>query len=50
MNELFLPEQTIPEGVRPTNDLRDALAGAEIVVSVMPRITAGGCLKACALI
>ncbi len=36
VNELFLPEQTIPQGVRPTNDLRDALAGAEIVVSVMP--------------
>ena len=36
VNELFLPEQTIPEGVRPTNDLRDALTGAEIVVSVMP--------------
>jgi glycerol-3-phosphate dehydrogenase (NAD(P)+) len=36
VNELFLPEQTIPQGVHPTNDLRDALAGAEIVISVMP--------------
>lgn len=36
VNDLFLPEQAIPQGVHPTNDLRDALAGAEIVISVMP--------------
>ena len=35
-NELFLPGQSIPETVTPTNDLAQALAGAEIVVSVMP--------------
>lgn len=36
VNELFLPGQPIPEVVRATNDLEDALRGAEIVVSVMP--------------
>ena len=35
-NELFLPGQTIPETVTATNDWKEALAGAEIVVSVMP--------------
>ena len=36
VNELFLPAQPIPESVRATNDLADALRGAEVVVSVMP--------------
>ncbi len=35
-NEFFLPGQHIPEAVRATNCLQDALRGAEIVVSVMP--------------
>ncbi|HYA95046.1 MAG TPA: NAD(P)H-dependent glycerol-3-phosphate dehydrogenase [Terriglobales bacterium] len=35
-NELFLRGQCIPEAVRATNSLAEALAGAEIVVSVMP--------------
>ncbi|MBZ5570752.1 MAG: NAD(P)-dependent glycerol-3-phosphate dehydrogenase [Acidobacteriia bacterium] len=35
-NELYLPGQTIPECVVPTNDYKEALHGAEIVVSVMP--------------
>ena len=36
MNELFLPEQSIPETVSPTGSLQEALHEAEIVVSVMP--------------
>ena len=36
VNELFLPGQIIPHSVIPTHDLADALAGAGIVVSVMP--------------
>lgn len=36
INELFLPEQIIPELVSPTGSLQEALEGAEIVVSVMP--------------
>jgi glycerol-3-phosphate dehydrogenase (NAD(P)+) len=36
VNELFLPEQTIPEGVHATNDLAEALRDSEIVISVMP--------------
>lgn len=36
VNELFLAGETIPETVRATNDLSDALHGAQIVVSVMP--------------
>lgn len=36
VNELFLPEQTIPAVVQATNDLGEALQGAEIVISVMP--------------
>ena len=36
VNELFLPDQLIPASVSATNDLRAALEGAEIVVSVMP--------------
>jgi glycerol-3-phosphate dehydrogenase (NAD(P)+) len=35
-NELFLRGQSIPEAVRATNSLQEALRGAEIVVSVMP--------------
>jgi len=36
VNELFLPGQIIPHSVVPTQDLGRALAGAKIVVSVMP--------------
>ncbi|MGA8493495.1 MAG: NAD(P)H-dependent glycerol-3-phosphate dehydrogenase [Terriglobales bacterium] len=36
VNELFLPEQTIPDSVSVTGSFEDALRGAEIVVSVMP--------------
>lgn len=36
INDLFLPGLTVPPGVRATNDLKEALAGAELVVSVMP--------------
>lgn len=36
INAMFLPGCPVPECVRPTNDLKEALAGAEIVVSVMP--------------
>ena len=35
-NDLFLPGFQVPEGVRPTNDFKEALSEAEIVVSVMP--------------
>jgi glycerol-3-phosphate dehydrogenase (NAD(P)+) len=36
VNELFLPGHSIPGCVSPTGDLREALQGARIVVSVMP--------------
>lgn len=36
VNQLFLPGMTIPETVRCTNSLAEALSGAAIVVSVMP--------------
>jgi len=36
LNEAFLPGHPIPESVTPFNDLAGALAGASIVVSVMP--------------
>ncbi len=36
VNDLFLPEQIIPESVSPTGSLPEALEDAEIVVSVMP--------------
>jgi glycerol-3-phosphate dehydrogenase (NAD(P)+) len=36
VNELFLPDYSIPEAVVVTNALEEALAGAELVVSVMP--------------
>ena len=35
-NDLFLPGGTIPESVRATNSLEEALRGAEMVLSVMP--------------
>jgi len=35
-NALFLPGQPIPEAVLVTNELQEALRGAEIVISVMP--------------
>jgi glycerol-3-phosphate dehydrogenase (NAD(P)+) len=35
-NDLFLPGQRIPDLVQATNDLAQALAGAEIVLTVMP--------------
>src|SRR5262249_49327273 len=36
VNELFLPGQAVPESVTATDNLGEALRGAEIVVSVMP--------------
>jgi glycerol-3-phosphate dehydrogenase (NAD(P)+) len=36
LNQLFLPEYPVPESVTCTNDLAEALSGAELVVSVMP--------------
>jgi glycerol-3-phosphate dehydrogenase (NAD(P)+) len=36
INEAFLPGQQIPESVRATTNLREAVEGAEVVVSVMP--------------
>jgi glycerol-3-phosphate dehydrogenase (NAD(P)+) len=36
MNELFLPDFPVPRTILATNDLGEALAGAEVVVSVMP--------------
>ena len=36
VNERFLPAQSIPKSVSVTGELSQALAGAEIVVSVMP--------------
>jgi glycerol-3-phosphate dehydrogenase (NAD(P)+) len=36
MNLLFLPGQPIPEGVTASNNLPEALRGAELVVAVMP--------------
>jgi glycerol-3-phosphate dehydrogenase (NAD(P)+) len=35
-NDLFLPGFTLPQSVTVTNDFQEALAGAEIVLSVMP--------------
>jgi glycerol-3-phosphate dehydrogenase (NAD(P)+) len=35
-NSVFLPDCLLPSSVSATNDLQEALAGAEIVVSVMP--------------
>ena len=36
VNDLFLPGQIIPESVRPTGSLEEALQQADFVVSVMP--------------
>ena len=36
INQLFLPGQLVPETVRCTNSVEEALRGAEVVVSVMP--------------
>jgi glycerol-3-phosphate dehydrogenase (NAD(P)+) len=36
VNEMFLPGCTIPQAVTSTNDWKDAITGADIVVSVMP--------------
>jgi glycerol-3-phosphate dehydrogenase (NAD(P)+) len=36
VNELFLPDQSIPDCVQATGDLGEALWGADIVISVMP--------------
>ncbi len=36
VNSLFLPSNKVPEKVQITNDLAEALTGADIVVSVMP--------------
>ncbi|MGA9529458.1 MAG: NAD(P)H-dependent glycerol-3-phosphate dehydrogenase [Terriglobales bacterium] len=36
VNERFLPDVQLPASIRATDDLESALAGAEIVVSVMP--------------
>ncbi|MBV8051078.1 MAG: NAD(P)-dependent glycerol-3-phosphate dehydrogenase, partial [Acidobacteriaceae bacterium] len=36
VNSVYLPGHTIPEGVSATNELKEALNGADIVVSVMP--------------
>ena len=36
VNERFLPGFTLPESVQATNDVSNALEGAEVVVSVMP--------------
>lgn len=36
VNELFLPGYSIPETVSVTNQLQEALEGAELVISVMP--------------
>jgi glycerol-3-phosphate dehydrogenase (NAD(P)+) len=35
-NSVFLPDCPLPPSISATNDLREALSGAEIVVSVMP--------------
>lgn len=35
-NDVFLPGFKLPEAVEPTSDLRHALAGADIVLGVMP--------------
>jgi glycerol-3-phosphate dehydrogenase (NAD(P)+) len=35
-NELFLPGATLPAGITASNDFRECLSGAEIIVSVMP--------------
>lgn len=41
VNELFMPGVALPEKLVATNDLAEALAGAEIVVTVMPSHVCG---------
>ena len=36
VNQLFLPESSVPETVSATNNLQEALDGAQLVISVMP--------------
>jgi glycerol-3-phosphate dehydrogenase (NAD(P)+) len=36
VNELFLPAQRLPEAITATNNLAEAVAGAELIVGVMP--------------
>jgi len=36
VNELFLPAQKLPEAITATNDLAEAVEGAELIVGVMP--------------
>lgn len=40
-NELFMPGVTLPESLCATNDLAETLAGAELVVTVMPSHVGG---------
>jgi glycerol-3-phosphate dehydrogenase (NAD(P)+) len=40
-NELFMPGVTLPESLCATNDLAETLAGAELVVTVMPSHVCG---------
>ena len=40
-NEIFMPGVKLPENLLATGDLADALAGAEIVVTVMPSHVCG---------
>lgn len=35
-NDVFLPGFKLPDNIQPTSDLREALAGADIVLGVMP--------------
>lgn len=37
-NEKYLPGFVLPEGIRATNDMDEALSGAELVLSVVPTI------------
>ncbi len=36
VNRLFLPSETLPEGIHPTTDFAHAVKGAEMVVGVVP--------------
>ena len=47
VNERFLRGFTLPESVRATNDLANALERAELVVSVMPSQHFSPCLGIC---
>src|SRR5437660_7707810 len=35
-NKIYLPGFTLPESIKPTSDLAEALAGAEFVLTVVP--------------